>query len=76
MNDTLERKETLSPTAIVYREAQKIAFEKLARSQDHLGRSLAWKVDAIKEDLAAHKDSSVVDEFAKEVIRIAEKMMK
>ena len=57
----------------IYQMAQEAVFEKLAKTPDRLGRSQQWKIDAIKEDMATHHESGLLDEFMKEVIALAEK---
>ncbi len=57
----------------IYQMAQEEVFKKLASTPDRLGRSQQWKIDAIKEDMANHHESGLLDEFMKEVIALAEK---
>ena len=57
----------------IYQLAQDAVFKKLASTPDRLGRSQQWKIDAIKEDMATHRESGLLDEFLKEVIALAEK---
>jgi hypothetical protein len=57
----------------IYRLAQEEVFKKLASTPDRLGRSQQWKIDAIKEDMANHHESGLLNEFLKEVIALAEK---
>ena len=73
--EALDKERVENPVAAAYRQAQEIVFNNLINGKDRLGRSLAWKVDAIKEDLAAKKDNDYTKYFVDEVSRIAEKMI-
>ena len=59
----------------VYRLAQEEILKRMAESTDRLGRSMKWKAEAIREDLAEKKDNTYTQEFAKEVIALAEKCL-
>ena len=66
---------TESNSAAIYRKCHAEVLKRLEQSQDRLGRSLKWKADAIREDLAAGRNNSYTDEFAKEVVALAEKYL-
>ena len=66
----------LSPVARVFKDAQAIRLAQIEREKDKFGRSMAWKVKYIQNDLAAKVDNDLTRIFAAEVARIAEKMLK
>ena len=67
--------ETISNTAEVYRKCQEEVLARLLKTPDCLGRSQLWKVNAIKEDLAIHRETAAMDWFVKEVVALAEKYL-
>jgi hypothetical protein len=73
MTETLSKKTGTDPD--VYRLAQEEVLKRLEASTDRLGRSMKWKAEAIREDLADKKDNTYTQEFAKEVIALAEKYL-
>ena len=64
-----------SSGAEIYRKCQEEVLKRLEKSNDNLGRSMKWKAIAIREDLAAHRDTAAVDWFTKEVISLAERYL-
>jgi hypothetical protein len=54
----------------IYRKCQDEILARLAKNP-----AQKWKLNGIKEDLAAHRESTLTDWFAKEVIALAEKQI-